>query len=128
MDVYQLIIVLSSITALLTFVLATGGWAVKKWIQAQFESNVNQLLPKLINDDTSVARYAHQARDAATEARDAALDAKEAASCAKDVAFEVRDMVQDLRHRTETYHIERISPDVSVAMRDVPSCPHSSGS
>ena len=111
--------IISCVCTVLLFVLGTAGWAIKKWIQTQFEDNVSQLLPNLLNGDTPVAVYAHQARDAASQAKDAALDARDAASQSKDVAFEIRDLIKDLRKRTESYHVTHITEETAIATRDV---------
>jgi len=67
MAIYEILGTAASSIAILTFLIVTLTYYGKSWLRTQFEGNVSQLLPKLVNDDTSVARYAHQARDAAVE-------------------------------------------------------------
>jgi hypothetical protein len=48
-----------------------GVWTARKWIH-------EQIVSKLSNDDTPVAKYAHDARDYAKEARDTSQNAFDA--------------------------------------------------
>jgi hypothetical protein len=118
MAVYEILGTAASSIAILSFIILAFTFYARTWLKTQFEGNVSQLLPKLVNDDTSVARYAHQARDAATEAKDAACDARDAASEVKDVAYDIRDMVTSLKRDTATYHVRRTPDGKELAVRD----------
>ena len=118
MAIYEILGTAASSIAILSFLIVALTYYGKSWLKTQFEGNVSQLLPKLVNDDTSVARYAHQARDAATEAKDAACDARDAAGEVKDVAYEIRDVVRNLRRETATYYVKH-TEDGKEIVRDI---------
>jgi len=105
MNFIEVVTTISVVVTVLVFVGTTAGWAIKRWFKDQFSNNVAQLLPKLVNDDTSVARYAHQARDAATEAKDAALDARDSANAVKEVAYDIRDQLAAIKRQHHTYPV-----------------------
>jgi predicted RNA-binding Zn ribbon-like protein len=122
MEITEFLVTAASSIAILTFVVGAFTWYARTWLKTQFEGNVAQLLPKLVNDDTSVARYAHQARDAATEAKDAACDARDAAGEVKEVAYEIRDVVKMLRRETKTYYVTHTKDGKELAVRDINDC------
>lgn len=49
---------------------ALAIWAARRWVH-------NEIVSKLSNDDTTVAKYAHDARDYAKQALDASLQTNE---------------------------------------------------
>jgi hypothetical protein len=95
MEITEFLVTAASSIAILTFVVGAFTWYARTWLKTQFEGNVAQLLPKLVNDDTSEARYAHQARDAATEA---------------------------LRRETKTYYVTHTKDGKELAVRDINDC------
>jgi hypothetical protein len=76
-----------AVIGIVTVLLTVFSWLVRKWITDQIEKLV---VPHLKNDETSVARYAHQARDAADNANEAAVAAKEAALASKTAAVDAK--------------------------------------
>lgn len=77
---------LATFSVVLAAALSFVAWLAKGWIEKAVAKMSDEITPHLTNGETSVAVYAHQARDAAELAKTAALDSKSAALDAKDAA------------------------------------------
>lgn len=79
---------LATFSVIMASALGFIAWLARTWINQAVDRVSDNITPHLTNDDTSVAKYAHQARDAAELSKLASLDAKSAALDAKSAALE----------------------------------------
>lgn len=95
-DVAALVSVVVVAVGLVSWLVRRMAKSAKAWITEQVRSAVADVSKHLTNGETSVAVYAHQARDAAVDAKEAALDARTAALQASDAAHHAAEASQKI--------------------------------
>lgn len=84
---------IATFLAILSGMLGVVAWLAKTWIDKAVAAMGDQITPHLTNDDTSVARYAHEARDAARAAHEEITIVREDL---RDVRTDIRDLNQTI--------------------------------